>query len=129
MYLHNSGEDTDNAHYSGSTKRRLKCGLTVPKVICKQANGGEKKTSSQHQVWSGPIIKKTRRARVRGPAMTLRRVSCTRDDNTAITYLQTRVYIFLFRGKTSFSKVHKMQQSYRVMHTVVDYNVCFHLQH
>lgn len=31
--------------------------------------------------------------------MTLRRVSCSRDDITAVTYLQTRVYIFLFWGK------------------------------
>lgn len=108
MYLHNNGEDTDNAHYSGGTKRRLKCGLTVLKVICKQANGKKDQRhggggGSQHQVWSGPIIKKTRE-RVRGPSTTPRRVSCTRDDITAVTYLQTCLYIFLFRGKLASLK-------------------------
>lgn len=41
------------------------------------------------------------------------------------------LYIYIYitvLGKTSLSKVHKMQQSYRVMHTVVDYNKSFHLQ-
>lgn len=64
---------------------------------------------TQHQVYNGSLIKTT-----------LRHRGDKRTTKTSRIHTHKRLYITVL-GKSSFSKVHKMQQSYRVRRTVGDY--------
>lgn len=64
---------------------------------------------AQHQVYNGSLIKTT-----------LRHRGDKRTTKTSRIHTHKRLYITVL-GNSSFSKVHKMQQSYRVRRTVGDY--------